>query len=90
MEKGVQRFRCSLEHEGDLQLNTLTSSWLTLMGIFYGNRSMSAYGRYIPIGTLEGKIIKCPVHGSQYDVTTGKLVKKCAHCFKGSNWWRFT
>lgn len=32
-------------------------------------------GGYLPIGTLEGKIIKCPVHGSQYDVTTGKLVK---------------
>ncbi len=30
---------------------------------------------YLPIGMLEGNIIKCPVHGSQYDVTTGKLVK---------------
>ncbi|HOI71441.1 MAG TPA: Rieske 2Fe-2S domain-containing protein [Methanobacterium sp.] len=45
-------------------------------GNFYAVTAVCPHmGGYIPIGTLEGKIIKCPVHGSQYDVTTGKLVK---------------
>jgi nitrite reductase/ring-hydroxylating ferredoxin subunit len=30
---------------------------------------------YLPKGKIENKIITCPVHGAQYDVTTGKLVK---------------
>jgi 3-phenylpropionate/trans-cinnamate dioxygenase ferredoxin component len=32
------------------------------------------YG-YLPKGKLEKNITVCPVHGAQYDVTTGKLVK---------------
>lgn len=45
-------------------------------GNFYAVTAVCPHmGGYIPIGTLEGNIIKCPVHGSQYDVTTGKLVK---------------
>jgi len=32
-------------------------------------------GGFLPIGKLENSIITCPVHGSQYDVKTGKLVK---------------
>jgi nitrite reductase/ring-hydroxylating ferredoxin subunit len=30
---------------------------------------------YLPKGKLEKNIITCPVHGAQYDITTGKLVK---------------
>ena len=32
-------------------------------------------GGYLPIGKLENNNIICPVHGSQYDVKTGKLVQ---------------
>lgn len=45
-------------------------------GNFYAVTGVCPHmGGYLPIGVLEGKLIKCPVHGSQYDVTTGKLVK---------------
>ncbi len=31
---------------------------------------------FIPVGKLENnKIISCPTHGAEYDVTTGKLLK---------------
>lgn len=30
---------------------------------------------YLPKGKLENNIIICPVHGAQYDLTTGKLSK---------------
>jgi len=30
---------------------------------------------YLPKGKLENNIVICPVHGAQYDVTTGKVVK---------------
>jgi 3-phenylpropionate/trans-cinnamate dioxygenase ferredoxin component len=26
-------------------------------------------------GTLEGTVITCPLHGSQYDITTGKVIR---------------
>ncbi len=29
-------------------------------------------------GSLEGKIVTCPWHGWQYDVTTGKLIQNSA------------
>jgi 3-phenylpropionate/trans-cinnamate dioxygenase ferredoxin subunit len=30
---------------------------------------------YLPDGRLEGKTVTCPVHHSQYDVTTGKVLR---------------
>jgi nitrite reductase/ring-hydroxylating ferredoxin subunit len=30
---------------------------------------------YLPKGKLENNIVICPVHGAQYDVTTGKVYK---------------
>lgn len=45
-------------------------------GKFYAVDAVCPHmGGYLPIGKLENNIIICPVHGSQYDVTTGKLVK---------------
>lgn len=45
-------------------------------GNFYAVTAVCPHmGGYLPIGTLDGNVIKCAVHGSQYDVTTGKLVK---------------
>ena len=34
------------------------------------------------IGNLENNLIICPVHGSQYDITTGKLVKDVSSLLK--------
>ena len=28
-----------------------------------------------PIGTLEGKLVTCPLHGAKFDVTTGENVE---------------
>ncbi|MGO9388395.1 MAG: Rieske (2Fe-2S) protein [Methanobacterium sp.] len=45
-------------------------------GKFYAVDAVCPHaGGYLPIGKLENNIITCPVHGSQYDVTTGKLFK---------------
>ena len=29
----------------------------------------------LSMGSLEGKIVTCPLHGSQFDVTTGKSIR---------------
>jgi len=45
-------------------------------GNFYAVDAVCPHmGGYLPIGKFEDGIIICPVHGSQYDVKTGKLVK---------------
>ena len=36
-------------------------------------------------GKLENGVVKCPRHGAQYDVTTGKLVKDVGFAAKGIN-----
>ena len=38
------------------------------------NRCTHLRGR-LAAGVLEGKIITCPLHGSQFDVTTGEAVR---------------
>ncbi len=45
-------------------------------GNFYAVDSICThhYG-YLPKGTLQKNIVICPVHGAQYDVTTGKVFK---------------
>ena len=45
-------------------------------GTFYAiqNRCSDQNGD-LSKGTLKGKIITCPVHGSQFDVTTGRNIK---------------
>ena len=30
---------------------------------------------YLPVGKLQDKLVICPIHGAQFDVTTGKLHK---------------
>lgn len=37
---------------------------------------------YLPAGTLKDNIVTCPVHGSQYDVTTGKVHKNVNLVFR--------
>lgn len=46
-------------------------------GSFYAVNAICPHmNGFIPVGKLEEKkIISCPTHGAQYDVTTGKLLK---------------
>jgi len=54
-------------------------------GNFYAMDAVcSHHGGYLPIGKLEKNIVICPVHGSQFDVTTGKLVKDVPRLIKMS------
>jgi nitrite reductase/ring-hydroxylating ferredoxin subunit len=42
-------------------------------------------GDYLPIGKLENNIITCPMCCSQYDLTTGKLVKDVPFLIRSIN-----
>ena len=37
---------------------------------------------YLPKGKLKNNIVICPVHGAQYDVTTGKVSKDISRLMK--------
>jgi nitrite reductase/ring-hydroxylating ferredoxin subunit len=44
-------------------------------GVFYAVDALCThYGGDLSQGTLQGKILTCPVHGSKFDVTDGKVV----------------
>jgi len=65
--------------EGSMKGFTVESKYILLANVdgnFYAVDAVCPHaGGYLPIGKLENNIITCPVHGSTYDVTTGKLVK---------------
>ena len=43
---------------------------------FYAfNRRCTHMGGDLSVGTLDGRIITCPRHGSQFDITTGESIK---------------
>ncbi len=45
-------------------------------GSFYAIDAICSHtSGYLPKGRLMGKIVECPVHRAQYDVTTGKVYK---------------
>jgi nitrite reductase/ring-hydroxylating ferredoxin subunit len=45
-------------------------------GSFYAMDAVCSHMQgYLPGGKLEGKTVTCPVHHSQYDVTTGKVIR---------------
>lgn len=45
-------------------------------GAFYAMRATCNHmGGPLDKGTLEGKVVTCPLHGSKWDVTTGALVR---------------
>jgi nitrite reductase/ring-hydroxylating ferredoxin subunit len=44
-------------------------------GEFYAVDALCThYGGDLSAGTLQGKILTCPVHGAKFDVTSGKVV----------------
>jgi 3-phenylpropionate/trans-cinnamate dioxygenase ferredoxin component len=44
-------------------------------GQYYAMDAVCSHaGGYLPAGRLEGKMVRCPVHGAEFDVTTGCMV----------------
>jgi 3-phenylpropionate/trans-cinnamate dioxygenase ferredoxin component len=37
---------------------------------------------FLPRGKLEGRVVTCPVHGAQYDITSGEVVKNVGALMK--------
>ena len=49
-------------------------------GTFYAMDAICSHmGGYLPDGTLKNHIVTCPVHHSQFDVTTGKFLLSYSH-----------
>ena len=45
-------------------------------GRLYAMRAVCSHmGGHLDKGTLEGNVVTCPLHGSRWDITTGKLVR---------------
>jgi nitrite reductase/ring-hydroxylating ferredoxin subunit len=65
--------------EGRMKGFTVGSKYVLIANVdgnFYAVDAVCPHrGGYLPVGTLEKKILTCPVHGAQYDVTNGKLLK---------------
>lgn len=72
--------------EGTMKGFTVKSRYILLAnvgGSFYAVDAVCPHmGGYLPIGNFENGIVTCPVHGSQYDVKTGKLVKDVSGLLK--------
>jgi nitrite reductase/ring-hydroxylating ferredoxin subunit len=65
--------------EGKMKGFTVGSKYILIAnfdGNFYALDAVCPHrGGYLPVGKLEKKILTCPVHGAEYDITTGKLLK---------------
>ncbi|PKL66446.1 MAG: hypothetical protein CVV28_10610 [Methanobacteriales archaeon HGW-Methanobacteriales-1] len=52
-------------------------------GNFYAIDAICTHrGGYLPDGKLSNNLVICPVHGTQYDVTTGKVIKNVSSLMK--------
>jgi 3-phenylpropionate/trans-cinnamate dioxygenase ferredoxin component len=61
----------------EFTINGKTVAVANIDGAFFAiEGSCSHAGAKLAEGTLAGTIIKCPHHGSEFDVRTGKLVKR--------------
>ncbi len=59
----------------EFQLDGTTIALANVDGKFYAiNNTCLHRGGPLGEGELEGKVLTCPWHGWQYDVTTGKVV----------------
>ena len=59
----------------EFQLDGKTIALANVDGKFYAiNNTCLHRGGPLGEGELEGKVVTCPWHGWQYDVTTGKVV----------------
>ncbi len=45
-------------------------------GSFFAMDAICSHNQgYLPDGTLSGKTVTCPVHGAQYDLATGEVLR---------------
>ncbi len=52
-------------------------------GSFYAMDAVCSHMQgYLPDGKILGKTVTCPVHGSQYDVTSGKVLRNVSWLIK--------
>ena len=52
-------------------------------GNFYAVDAICTHrGGYLPDGKISRNVIICPVHGTQYDVTSGKVVRNVSRLMK--------
>jgi len=76
--------------EGKMKGFTFGSKYILIANVdgnFYAVSAVCPHrGGYLPVGILEKKILTCPVHGAEYDVTTGKLIKDVNQKVKKCNW----
>lgn len=65
--------------EGKMKGFTVGSKYILIANVdgnFYAVDAVCPHrGGYLPVGTLNKKVVTCPVHMAEYDVTTGKLLK---------------
>lgn len=70
----------------EFQVNGTTVAIANVDGKFYAiNNTCLHRGGPLGQGLLEGKVVTCPWHGWEYDVTTGKVVMNPAagvQCYK--------
>lgn len=61
----------------EFRLNGTSVAIANVDGKFFAINSVCLHhGGPLGEGDLEGKVVTCPWHGWQYDVTTGKLVQQ--------------
>lgn len=61
----------------EIRLNGTSVAIANVDGKFFAINSVCLHhGGPLGEGDLEGKVVTCPWHGWQYDVTTGKLVQQ--------------
>lgn len=61
----------------EIRLNGTSVAIANVDGKFFAINSVCLHhGGPLGEGELEGKVVTCPWHGWQYDVTTGKLVQQ--------------
>jgi nitrite reductase/ring-hydroxylating ferredoxin subunit len=65
--------------DGSMKGFTVGSNYILIANVDNKYYAMDAVcphrSGYLPVGTLKNKILTCPVHGAQYDITTGKLLQ---------------
>ena len=63
----------------EFQVDGKTVALANVSGKFYAiNNTCLHRGGPLGQGVLEGKVVTCPWHGWQYDVSTGKVVQNAA------------
>jgi 3-phenylpropionate/trans-cinnamate dioxygenase ferredoxin subunit len=79
MAEFVKVLRVSEINPGELRLVEAGGEQICLANvdgkIYAINDACTHVGGYLDEGELEGQVVTCPLHGSEFDVTTGKVLR---------------